>query len=296
MTTLQLLMLTGMLLAGGVVTAIWAALPAEPDLSSALDRLSPHRLASIPPDTAAVAAADRLGLWAIRRIPHSWVRVPTQDLAILRKPLASFYADKLAFTALAAVAGPLLSWLFSMSFPFPLMVPAALTLAAMVVGWFLPDLNVRQDAVKARAEFSRVLGAYTDLVALERYGGSGSRQAMEQAAEIGDNWVFRRISEELARSRLSAQHPWDALHHLAGELGVPGLHELADIMRLSGEAGAPVYENLRAHATASRNALLSADQTAANEVGERMFIASSLTAVVFLAILIAPAIFRLLTT
>ena len=48
--------------------------------------------------------------------------------------------------------------------------------------------------------------------------------------------------------------------------------------------------------SASRNALLAADLGQANEVGERMTIPASLTAVVFLAILIVPAIARLFTT
>ena len=34
--------------------------------------------------------------------------------------------------------------------------------------FFLPDYNARDDAKKARAEFTRALGAYIDLVALER--------------------------------------------------------------------------------------------------------------------------------
>jgi hypothetical protein len=85
--------------------------------------------------------------------------------------------------------------------------------------FFLPDYNARDDAKKARVEFARALGAYIDLVALERNSGSGSRQAMEAAAEIGDSWVFRRLGEELARSRWSGQAPWEALHGLADELG-----------------------------------------------------------------------------
>ena len=32
--------------------------------------------------------------------------------------------------------------------------------------------------------------------------------------------------------------PWEALHGLAEELGLPELDDLADIMRLSGEEGA----------------------------------------------------------
>ena len=297
MNTLQLLMLAGMLVAAGVATFVWWASPAEPDLADALDRISPR------PATTAVPAAvpgdwtARVGLWALRRLPGGWVRVPARDLAVLRKTVGSFSGDKLAFAGLAALAVPLLSWLISWTVPLPVTVPVVATLAAMVAGWFLPDLNVKQDAAKARAEFSRALGSYTDLVALERHGGgSGTRQAMELAADVGDSWPFHRVSEELARSRFSGQQPWDALHSLADSLAVTDLDDLADIMRLCGEEGAPVYDTLRARSAANRNALLTHDLGEANEVGERMFIPASVTAVVFLAILIIPAILRLLTT
>ena len=60
---------------------------------------------------------------------------------------------------------------------------------------------------------------------------------MEAAALVGDSWVFTRLSEELTRSRWSGQPPWDALHTLADELGLPELEDFADIMRLSGEEG-----------------------------------------------------------
>ena len=43
MTSLQLLILSGMLLMAGVGTFLWWASPAEPDLSDAFDRLSPRR-------------------------------------------------------------------------------------------------------------------------------------------------------------------------------------------------------------------------------------------------------------
>ena len=184
-----------------------------------------------------------------------------------------------------------------MTFQLPISVPIVATLAGMAVGWLLPDLNIKQDAAKARMEFSRALGSYVDLVALERHGGgSGSRQAMELAADVGDSWPFRRISEELARSRFSGQQPWDALHQLADDLGITDLDDLADIMRLCGEQGAQVYDTLRAKATASRNAQLNADQAAANDTGERMFIPASLTAVVFLAILLVTSLLNIFSS
>ena len=109
--------------------------------------------------------------------------------------------------------------------------------------FFLPDYNVRDDAKKARAEFARALGAYIDLVALER----ATRQRRP-----GRRW---RSPPRSATAGCSAGSPrnWPGA---AGpgrrrgrrctpsptELGLPELDDLADIMRLSGEEGAQVYE------------------------------------------------------
>ena len=160
--------------------------------------------------------------------------------------------------------------------------------------FFLPNYNVRDDAKKARAEFSRALGAYIDFVALERNSGAGPRQAMEVAAGVGDSWVFRRLGEELARTRWSGLTPWDALHALALELGLPELDDLADIMRLSGEEGAQIYRSLRARSAGMRSAMLATEKARANEVGEKMSIPMSLLGVIFLAILVAPALLRVI--
>jgi Flp pilus assembly protein TadB len=159
--------------------------------------------------------------------------------------------------------------------------------------FFLPNYNAVDDARKARLEFARALGAYIDLVALERHNGSGVRQAMEAAAEVGDSWVFTRLSEELTRSRWSGQPPWDALHALADELGLPELDDFADIMRLSGEEGASVYTNLRARSAAMRTAMLNDEIAEANAVGERMTIPGSLLGVIFMALLVAPSLLRM---
>ena len=149
------------------------------------------------------------------------------------------------------------------------------------------------DAKKARAEFSRALGAYIDLVALERASGSGARQAMEVAATVGDSWVFRRLAEELARSRWSGVAPWEALHTLGTELGLPELDDLADIMRLSGEEGAQIYANLRARSAGMRSAMLHHELGQANAINERLSIPMSLLGAIFLAMLVAPALLRL---
>ena len=301
-TGLQLAIAGGALVGLGLVLLGWRLAPADPDLAETLARLSPEHTRRRPPAQGGSDGSDssdgreRLGRWAIRALPaRTWAAVPRTELAILRIPEARFYGEKVLYGFLGLLIPPLLTGFFAvLGLRFPILIPAAATIGLPIGMFFLPDYNARDDAKRARAEFARALGAYIDLVALERNAGSGARQAMEVAADVGDSWVFRRLGEELARSRWSGQAPWEALHALAEELGLPELDDLADIMRLSGEEGAQIYTQLRARSASMRAAMLNAELAKANEVGERMSIPMSMLGVIFMAILVAPALLRVI--
>lgn len=299
-TGLQLALLGGACLGLGLVLLVARLMPAEPDLAEALGRLTPTRRRAGSLGAFATApekpqGKDRIGVWAIRALPPAlWVRTPTQELALLRIPLPRFYGDKIVMALMGLVIPPLLAFFFEqIGLGFPVAIPAMASVGLAAVMFFLPNYNAVDDARKARLEFTRALGAYIDLVALERNNGSGVRQAMEAAADVGDSWVFTRLSEELTRSRWSGQPPWDALHALAEELGLPELNDFADIMRLSGEEGASVYATLRARSSSMRAAMLNDELAEANAVGERMSIPGSLLGVVFMALLVAPSLLRM---
>ncbi|ACZ32420.1 type II secretion system protein (plasmid) [Xylanimonas cellulosilytica DSM 15894] len=298
-TGLQIALLGGALVGLGIALLVWRLTPARPDLADVIHRYSPEgvrgRIATESATTSVTNSTERLGVWALRRLPASWWgKTPTKELALLRIPLHRHYGSKVVFALLGLLIPPILGYACSVAgFPLPVLIPTAGSIALAVGLWFLPDYNVRDDARKARVEFGRALGAYTDLVALERLGGSGTRQAMELAAEVGDNWVFRRLSEELARSRWSGLAPWDAMHVLADELGLPELDDLADIMRLSKE-GSQVYAQLRARSEGLRSAMLNAALGKSNAAGERMTIPMALLSIMFLVILITPSLLRLM--
>ncbi|MBK8458806.1 MAG: type II secretion system F family protein [Micropruina sp.] len=297
MTALQLWMVAGVLVGAGVACLIAYLSPAHPDLAQALDRLSPTPTQTVLPSEpeSGSGLTDQVGLWAMRHLPGAvWVRTPTRDLALLGRAVHTFYGEKILFAAIATAAIPVLTLVLSLTVAVPLAIPAAVTLLAAIAGWFIPNGNVADAAIKARAEFLRALGSYVDLVALERNAGAGTRQALENAAAVGDTWPFRRISETLKRSRFSRETPWESLHQVALQVGLPALDDLADIMRLCGEEGSQVYDTLRARSTALRSATLTADQTAANAQGERLVMPTTLMAFAFIGIFLAPALLRLL--
>ncbi len=297
MTGLQAALTAGALLGLGAAGLLWRLAPAHPDLATALERLSPHRpsgRSDAPP--APSSATDRVGLWVMRTLPvGGWPRLPRRELALLRVPVHRFYGHKAAYFLVGALfPSAAVAVLTVFGLAVPLAVPVAASLAFGAALSFLPDYNARTDAAAARVEFARALSAYVDMVALERAAGSGPRQALEAAATAGDSWVFRRLAEELARSRFSGVPPWDALTALADDLGLPELAEVCDIMRLSGEEGAAVYPTLRARSASMRAALTAAELAKANAAGERMSMPVAVLSLIFLILLAVPALLRVL--
>ena len=296
---LILVMVLGGLAGGSLVVLLTQLLPAHVELHDAFDRMTParHRKLADLQTPADAGRKERLGVWAMRALPPAvWVRTPVRELALLRIPLARFYGEKLQFAALGLLIPPLMSGFFALlGLRLPFAIPAVAAPALAAVMFFIPNYNALDGAKKARGEFRRAMAAYIDLVATERHNGAATRQAMESAAEVSHNWVFRRIAEELRRSGFSGVPPWDALHALADELTLPELADFADIMRLSGAEGAAVYANLRARSAALRSAMLSDELAAANALGERMTIPGSLVGVIFMALLLAPALLGMFT-
>jgi len=301
-TALQLALTGGILIGVALALLAYRLAPTDPDLSAVLGRLSPHQLTRRPvlvPDEPDISPTmvDRVGGWALRTLPGgAWARTPHKDLAILQISETRFYGEKVVWAALGLVLVPALSTFFIfLGVPIPLTVPTLGSVMLAAVFWFLPNYNAVDDAKKARLEFIRALGAYIELVALERRSGASGQQALAVAAEVGDSWVFKRIATELRRARYASRAPWESLHALSDELGVPELDDLADIMQQSSQDGAQIYANLRARAAALRSAMLSAEVGKANSASERMYIPASLLGVVFMGILVAPSLLRFAT-
>lgn len=296
MTAFQLALAAGAIAGLGLALLVWRLAPSEPDLADTLNRLTPENSLLRPPPAPVVTGRDRVGLLLMRHVPAlGLIKVPQRELALLRMPLHRFYGEKAIYALLGLVVAPLIAAAFVIfGVHLPIAIPVVASLGLAIAMSFIPNYNVVTDAADARTEFTRALGAYIDLVALERNAGTGPRQALEDAAEVGDSWVFRRIGEELARSRWSGTTPWEALSGLADELNLPDLADLADIMRLSGDEGAAVYQTLRARSAAVRNRILNKELAEANATGERMSMPVAVLAIIFLIILGTPAVLRVL--
>jgi Flp pilus assembly protein TadB len=190
---------------------------------------------------------------------------------------------------------PLIGTFFTLiGIKVPVVFPVGATVVLATVLFMMPSRDVKEEAKKARANFARALSAYIELCALERNSGAGATVALANAAAVGDSWVFRKINEELARSRYNGIPPWDSLKALSEDLGLPELAELADIMRLANDESSEVYRHLRARSASARSALMSTELAQASLVEERMYVPAAFLGLVFLGLLITPPLLRLL--
>ncbi|MEU4360319.1 hypothetical protein [Promicromonospora sp. NPDC023987] len=297
MTGLVGAVIAGSLVAlGATLLGIYLLAPTRVDPAKALTALAPSRsMAQSRVQAAPQDGVERLGTWAMRNLPDTvWLRTPVSELSLLGRSLTRFYGERLVFAAYGLVIAPLAVWVLSLlGLELPTVVSVAGAFVLALVMFFIPNYNAIDDAKKMRVELRREIATYVEAVAFERAGGSGVRQAMEHAAAAGDHWIWTRISQELTQSRTSGQSPWDALEDLGHELTVPELTNVAHVLRLAGEEGTAVAASLQAQRTALRAALVTDDLATANAANERMDVPRSLLGVIFLALLMAPAVLRI---
>lgn len=290
MSATTTLVLCGSLSGAGVALLIREMAPAAPKLGPALRRLNPP----LPsPGQAATPRRESVwGGWLVDRAPG---RLPRTDLLLLGQGVEQFLLTKAAL-ALGGLLLPLFvgtAWSL-MGLGVNLFLPGIVGLLTAAGLWFVPDLQVREQAAKARTEFAHAAAAYLELVALRMASNVGAAQALEEAARIGRGWAFARIQGALLRARTDKSSPWDALDDLGRQLRLPILCDVADIMRLSSQDGAAVYDTLRARAKSLGSELLSAQAAEANRDSEKMSAPGALLAAIVMFAIAFPAVLNML--
>lgn len=281
-------LLAGCVASGLVLLAREVLLPAHPDLRSTVSRLEGRT----PIHTTELAGAggtlqtqltDRVGRRLAAQAGTSpWLLgTSREDLALLGHTAETVMVRK----AIAAVVGLLAPAaaviLFALvGLRLPVTVPAVLGLVAAAGGWVLIDIDIRDRANRARAEYRRALCSYVDLVALMRRAGAATSDALESAAGIADGWVFDRLRDTLRRGQLAGLTPWDALEQQGRDTGMTELEDLAGIMRLTSESGVAVYESLLTKAKSLRGAILTEESKSAIALNERLALGPAMLAII----------------
>lgn len=293
--------LGGALMGLGVFLGIWWLLPEpRPDLAAAVARWT----APTPVDSIAGQDAGRAQGWSGRWLQRLAARTaarsglllgaPLRDLQLVGRSVEQFVVQRLALAGLG-MALPSLLWAFltvaGVHLPFEL--PVVLGVGAAVALSLIPAAAVRDEARQARDEFGRATSAYLDLVAQERASGRSPVQALTEAAQIGDSWVFDRIQQALVHAPRVGITPWQALADLGEQVGVPELSDLASIVASAAD-GAAIYTTLVKKAAALRSAALAADQAEANAASEKLSLPVALLGVGFVLMVFYPAFTQLL--
>lgn len=292
-------MTMAMALGAGVGLGVWLLIrsfsprPAPfSELLAALDRpgrpaATDHAEASVSRRREALARSllEKVGVDVTRR---------GRDLNLLGRSPERHALDKLT-GALGGVVGTILvgAGVTTAGLSLPAATIPALGAAALVGGFFLPDLLLRDQVARRRAEFRHALSAYLDLVNVILAGGGGTETALFSAAEVGDGWAFATIRRSLDRARLTNRSPWDTFADLGAELGVAELGELAASVSLAGSHGARIRQSLAAKADSLRGHQIAETESAAESATERMTIPVAVLLFGFLVFIAWPAIHQI---
>jgi hypothetical protein len=219
------------------------------------------------------------------------------NLSIVGRSFENFLATKVLLGLFGLLLGPLLLVLFGLAgVRIPVVIPVWLGLAVGGAFFFLPDLEVKQQADARRRDFRHAIGAFLDLVSMNLSGGRGVPEALMAASEIGSGWALWRLRDALANARITGQTPWQALGALGEEVRVDELRDLAAALGLVADDGAKVRESLTARAASLRRRELADLEGQAGEKSQSMLVAQMLLCTGFLIFLTYPVVGVLLGT
>jgi Flp pilus assembly protein TadB len=217
------------------------------------------------------------------------------NLALAGKSLEEYLATKVLLACFGLIVVPVLFAVLGLAgIHISVIIPVWVALAAAVVFFFLPDLELKQQADQRRKDFRHAVGAFLDLVAMSLAGGRGVPEALMGASEVGSGWAMWLIKDALANARITGQTPWQALGALGEELKVDELRDLSAALSLVAEDGAKVRESLTARAASLRRKEIADLEGQAGERSQSMLVAQMLMCAGFMLFLIFPAVIALL--
>jgi Flp pilus assembly protein TadB len=248
----------GMVAGAGLWLAARGWWPARPSLAAALASLEHPAGPAIGVDAAPAGSATttlfgrglRSTALALRGDHVARRPAMAADLALLDRSPEAHAIDKLQ-TALFGAALPVVLWLVScLGRPLPAGPVGLASVVLGVGGWLIADRQAAARAATRRRELRTVLATYLRLVTILLAGGSGTEEALQDAAAYGTGWGFALLRRCITDARLSGRSPWSVLQATAERMALDDLAEVAGAMTLAGEAGAQVRRSLDASADA----------------------------------------------
>lgn len=289
-----LMVLAGALVVGGGWVIVYALVPREIRLSDALLSLEGQVIEARGQDIGPTLIEDsssRLELAGAWIYQHGRLPLPAataRALTLQGRSIGDYFVNKLVLAVGGLVMPGLLAFALRPVTGSVGGIPLAVGLVFGLLGWFWPDIAMRNQQRQANSDAEEALNSFFDLVVLERLANLSAAQALEAAARLSDVPVFVRIRGALERARLEQRPPWSDLHALARDLDLPPIADMADVMQLDSQ-GASLADVLSSRVRELRDAHLGRERTRAHEASERMTLWMSIPVLVFaMAFLIPP--------
>jgi hypothetical protein len=287
----------------GVFLLVVALTPRRVSLSkqiAAFDAARVQRVArpsSYPGDGRESEVSRRLGRWLARFCAEQGWEFPSlrANLSLVGKSFENFLATKVLLAVFGFVVVSLVSIMLSfIGLHLPVLIPVWVALIFATVFFFLPDLELRQQAERRRRDFRHAVGVFLDLVSMNLSGGRGVPEALMAASEVGGGWSMWRIRDALHNARITGQTPWQALGALGEDVRVDELRDLSAALGLVADDGAKVRESLTARAASLRRREIAELQGQAGEKSQSMLVAQMLMCAAFMLFLLFPAAIAML--
>jgi tight adherence protein C len=296
--------MTAALIAGAVAGAgafllVWALMPQRRSLAQQLAAFDAGRAgAAARPVSRFTPGAESQVTWRLDAglsafcAEQGWEFPSVRaNLSLAGKSFESYLATKVTLAAAGFAFAPLtFVALQAVGVQVPVVVPALLGVLLAVTFFFLPDLELRQQADQRRRDFRHAVGAFLDLVSMNLSGGRGVPEALMAASEIGQGWAMWRIRDALANARITGQTPWQALGCLGDEIRLDELRDLSAALSLVADDGAKVRQSLTARAASLRRREVAELEGEAGEKSQVMLVAQMLMCAGFMIFLAYPAI------
>lgn len=288
----------GVLLAVGLLQLRWLAFPPAPDVAAEIDQWRRGReLAALRAGTPTpVSPLGRASRWVAETLAAyrpALLDTLAPDLAITRRDLQSWLARVTGLAVLFGF-GPLVLMLArrlggaDVSLHWAPVLGVAATAAVL-----LSVKDLRDEATRVRAEFTRALSIYLDLVAMSMAAGQGHAQALPAAARIGTGRVFGELRTAIELAPSKGITAWAALGQLGERYRIAELVSLRSAIELAQDDGARVKASLIARAGTMRSSRLAAVVERANKATESMRLLTLVAAILAAVYICGPYILAL---
>lgn len=146
------------------------------------------------------------------------------------------------------------------------------------------------DADEIRIDLRHQLSAYLDMMTMLLAGNAGHEGALQQAADAGDGLLFRQLRKRMREVATTGHSLVHALSLVADDFELTELEQVAAAAALSAAEGAPVAKTLAAKCSTLRSTLAADDEGKARVRNDKVTPPLVGMAVLFMALLIYPAL------